>query len=474
MSFPPPRPHALLNPIIPGYFQTSYKDSFMSSKGLLHRAEHDPRAAALLVLQEVLTGQESSQSVLDRRIRSSKLVPSDKGLCTELVYGVLRRHLRLERFIRQMLPKPEKLPPEMLLILELAAYELAHTRIPKHASLSWPVTLLRNRFGPGMAKVGGGVLHRFERGLKTEYDNPEYYSRLAGFADHNPERPEFLAFWHALPLWIVELWINAYGLEEATAYMEASSQAAPFGLRVNLNRPGHKNLLEQLAAQEGASLVPPACMALRTSPRIAYRELYASGRITRQSPASYQALWELEPQSWPAPIWDACAGRGGKSSALLESGLEVAQVTDSSEKRLAELPPELERLGLAGKSPAVSGVSAQKAGFTGQFGTVLVDAPCSGLGTLSHRPEIRWRRSPEDLAKLVETQAAILDAAYAALKPGGKLVYLTCTVNPAENEDQVRALLERQPSLKVERQWRTPVSAALNEFFWGVVLGMDS
>lgn len=527
-------------------------------KGVKHRAGNDPRAAALLVLNEVLTGTADSQAVLDKQLDASSLVPGDKALCTELVYGLLRRHLRLSWFIRQMLEKPDKLPAEMLLVLELAAYELAFTRIPAHASVNLAVGFIRNRFGQGLAKVGNGVLRRFQRNLKDEFENPLYYLKQLKLEvsgghpqslDHSGQvsdrelsgcltnqeaansgelsgnaaeeqlgevsgglpsvlgysaEPGFLAVYYGMPEWIVRLWLAAYGPEAAERYLKASARPAPLGLRLNSLAPGCKSLLNEMLQEEGALLVPPAAVALPNGARRPVKFMQREGRLSRQSAASYQALWQLEPASWEQPVWDACAGRGGKTLSLLEQGIAVALLSDSSKARLGGFEPDFKRLfyregksedggsqdkAVSGQALASSGAKreassapvmpevffgpAEEAGKGREFATVILDVPCSGLGTLAHRPEIRWRRNYQDLERLCASQGALLENAVSSLKRGGRIVYLTCTINPAENEEQVKSFLERHPGFTLEKTWNTPPGSGLSEFFYGAVLKQD-
>ncbi|MDL2307574.1 hypothetical protein LJC48_06075 [Desulfovibrio sp. OttesenSCG-928-C06] len=575
-------------------------------KGVKHRAGNDPRAAALLVLNEVLSSTQDSQAVLDRQLTGSSLVPGDKALCTELVYGVLRRHLRLNWFLRTMLDKPDKLPTEMLLVLELAAYEIAFTRIPSHASVNWAVGFIRNRFGQGLSKVGNGVLRSFERKLGEEFNNPLYYLKRLGIklekgalqsgvqqgqvsndkltgnlpvdgenttgsnggsaagglaGDHEAASgvaatseaggeagvaigiknsvlsysadPRFLAAYYGMPEWIVNLWLAAYGPEATESYLKASALPAPMGVRLNPCAPGYKSLLNEMLQEEDAVLVPPAAVALPGGARRPVKFMQREGKLSRQSAASYQALWQLDPASWQQPVWDACAGRGGKSLALLEQGIAVALLSDSSKARLSGFEPDFERLfpkagqaegvangkaeriaenaaeslvddataasipsnevsvpagpagpaSSAGSSPAASGKlpampelyfgPAEQVAGEKEFATIILDVPCSGLGTLSHRPEIRWRRDPSDLERLCASQGSLLENALRSLKRGGRIVYLTCTINPSENENRVNDFLESHPDFKIEKSWQTPADSNLNEFFWGAVLKRD-
>ncbi len=535
----------------------------------LHKAEHDPRAAALAALTKVLSDGVDSQAALNDVLRSPRLMPTDKRLCTELTYGVLRWHLRLKWFVRRFLANSDKLPAEMFLSLLTAFYELRFLRIPHHATVNWTVDHVRNRFGQGMARVANGVLRSLQRSLR-DFSDPALYA--ASFPDVNAR----LGCLYAVPAWLVSLWREQYGEEEALALLRAAGRPAPSGLRLNPQRPGWAEAraelmqtaneaaprkdnaewdkaafgpaqVERPATQpvaEAASAALPAsethgephsampvypvgntALAFAGSLPWQARGLVQEGRATRQSAASYEALTALAPAQWPGPVWDCCAGRGGKTLALLEMGVPVTLATDPSEARLAALAGEYERLGLASPPcPACIAVAAEKLfvegstaengkrlptppegygkGRSGEpaemredkeaetapstvaqthanrfldisaafFGTVLVDAPCSGFGTLSRRPEIRLRRTKQDIAGLIEEQRAILKAAWDRLLPDGLLVYLTCTRNKAENEDQIAALLQAHPEAVLEREFRTPAESPLREFFYGAAV----
>lgn len=492
----------------------------------LHRAGHDPRAAALTVLAQVLDGRADSQAALDEALRSPLLTPSDKRLCTELVYGVLRRYIGLEDFANGFLSKPDKLPVEMRLALLQALYEMACLRIPHHASVGWTVAHIRNRFGQGLARVANGALRSMQRSL-DEFGNPRRVLRDASAAE------DALARFFAVPAWIVALWLRHYGPEATHALLEAAQGPAPSGLRLNRASPGWEQIkaaliglyepeqVKELASPPVAGtevseermkaltrhgdcepgevaaiergvlgavlLKPPAAseekLFLAGACGLAFpgplpwqtRALLQEGKASRQSAASYEALEAFEPASWRLPIWDCCAGRGGKTLALLEQGIAVDLASDPSEYRLGALGEEYARLRLtAPPCPEVLPLSVDEAAarLAGQpcprtFGTILIDAPCSGLGTLSRRPEIRFRRTPGDLDKLADTQRRILSLAWERLEPGGSIVYLTCTLNPAENEGQVATFLEQHENAELTREFRTEFWSPLREFFYG-------
>ncbi len=440
------------------------------SKGLL-KADHDPRAAALMALARVLENKADSQAALDAVLASPRMMPVDRRLCTELVYGVLRRYLQLETFCLRFLAKPEKLPAEMRLTLCSGLYEAAFLRTPRRASVHWAVEHVRNRFGKGLAGVANGSLRNMLRNLKDFHEPP---------ADFFATEDERTAFLHAAPLWLVRLWNTAYGPESARLLLEASARTAPTGLRLNRSRPGWEEaraaLLADADPKHPVTAVEPAGLAFSGSLPHTAKTLIRDGAAVRQSAAAYATLESLAPNSWPQPIWDCCAGRGGKTLALLEQNIPVALASDPAAARLEALTTEYARLtpatplSLLIQAPAQNVFPRADLPAGTRFGTILVDAPCSGLGTLARRPEIRLRRTETDFNRLIRTQREILDTAATHLQPNGLLVYLTCTLNPAENQDQVTAFLSRHPGSHTLSEYTTPPDSPLGEFFYAATI----
>ena len=438
-------------------------------RGTANRSEHDPRTAALRVIDQTLTGNEPSQMLLDKALRESKMVPSDKGLCTELVYGFLRNAVRLDWNIRTLLREPDKLPDEMLLVLELAAYEIAHLRIPAHASVNWAVSRVRNRFGKGLSGVANGVLRAFARDAK-QYKNEAHYTEALG-----PVKG--LAMFYAVPEWIVRLWLDAYGEEKTRVYLEASASPAVPAVRVNAACADAAAVRVELmtTGQSEAQAIGPWGLAFPTGVPYITRRLEKEGRVSFQTAAIQELFLTTDMPSWPSPVWDACAGRGGKTAAMLERGLSVSVASDIAAGRISGLHAELERLGFAPDTlPVVLEADAANVpdspAFAEPFGTVLLDVPCSGLGTLARRPEIRFRRTTEDIADLTAIQDGILDATAARVRSGGCIMYVTCTLSPAENEERVKAFLARTEGFVLDREWTTPPASPWHEFFYAAMV----
>jgi 16S rRNA (cytosine967-C5)-methyltransferase len=427
------------------------------------------RQAALEALHRTLpeTGPgRDVQAALDTVLAARSLDPRDRGLATELVYGCLRLRGRLEFILSRLLKNPDSVPFPVRRILVLAAYEILHLdKVPAYASVDWAVSAVRAVAGKGLAGMANAVLRRLDR-AGGELTDPAFYR------SGNCDEVTFLSRYYSCPDWIVSLWLTAFGPEETRELLAGQLQPAPLGLRVNQTKPGAKALFDALAAlpQTRYAAFPGLALAPGTDcapAGISLTEALAQGRLSRQSAAAQAMLTRLDAAAWPEPIFDACAGRGGKTLALAEAGKKVF-AADIHSGRLSGLPAELTRLGLA--PVPVFRASATRMPLAQAPGTILLDLPCSGLGVLSRRPDTKWRRQPEDLEGLPRLQYAILEAAYQALAPGGSLVIMTCTVNPAENEDVLNRLGRRHRRLALVEEIPAGPDPVLGESFYGAVV----
>lgn len=402
----------------------------------------------------------------------ARISPQNAALATELVYGYLRSEIRISWLLRRFLKAPERLPREALLILGVAAHEILHLdRIPDYAAVDWAVSRVRQCFGPGLGKLANAVLRNVAR-LGADARAPDLYRAAL------PDTRDFLAVYHAAPPWLADLWCDAYGPERAAMLLAASVQPPVPAVRINAARPGWEALRHRLVSDHGGACCGHAGVRFPAGGfPVTVAPLEHAGLLSRQGAASQEALEALRPETWDGPVWDACCGRGGKALALLERGLDIRLCSDPSARRLHGLRADAARLGLP--PPPVARASADEPPCApGAFRTLLVDAPCSGLGTLARRPDIKLRRTPGDLRVLAALQARILDAAVAALPSGGSLAYITCTVNPAENEAQVERLLTARSGntttpaapLTMVTCHTTPTTSPAREFFFGVLL----
>ena len=428
---------------------------------------------ALALMDEGMPVQAAVDSVLG----TSLAPPRERRLASELVYGCARERIRTEAILARLLRKPEGLPRPLLHILAIAIHSLLFQGgIPAHAAISEAVKQAERRYGVRLARVANGALRSLQRLGEAPLE-------LAWYEDarDEPAIRQWRAacrFW-SLPESIADLWRDAYSEDGALALMRRSFQRPWTGIRINARHPQAPALRDALAAAVpeaqraslgawGMAFAPGALPEEVLGQTLA--QLRGSGLLSFQSAGSQAVLAELGLDTWREPVWDACAGVGGKSLALLETGVPVRLATDTSWARLSRLAAANAPLG----SPHVllALADAAKPPVGRWSGHILVDAPCSGLGVLARRPDIRFpgRRGREMLRAWPQTQTRILAALAARLRHGRELAYLTCTLNPQENEEVVAALLKRERGLELVRSWTTPMEHPWLEGMYGALL----
>ena len=388
------------------------------------------RAVALRVLGLVEDEGLFAKALLDDALQRQALNAADRRLLYELVPGVLRWQGRLDHFLGQVADRPiSKLDRTTRRILRLGAYQLLMLdKIPASAAVNESVKLARSHARPYVNAVLRELSRQKE---KLTLPGPE------------AEPGERISITESHPPWLVARWIQELGQAEAEALCRANNFRPELTLRVNPRRQSRKELIEVFEqagiAAEPTSLSP---LGVRVKDRIAPAELpgYEQGWFAMQDEAS-QLVGMLVGAGPGERVLDACAAPGTKSLqialAMDDSGEVIS--TDVNEQRLGLIEPEARRLG-------VETVKARRMDWTepaelGGFDRILVDAPCSGLGTLRRHPEIKWRITLEEIATLAALQKKILTNVAKCLKPGGALVYATCTFTSEENAAVVETLL---------------------------------
>lgn len=401
-----------------------------------------PRRLALEVLCRVEATASYANLLLDAKLKGSGLSAEDRGLATELVYGVLRWRGRLDWELRTACDRPlEGLDPLVRNALRLGLYQLRHLRrIPAYAAVDGAVRLLRGRRG------AGGYVNGVLRALARR-DPP-------AFPDPSADPVGYLAAAWSHPAWLAGRWIDRLGLEEAEAICRANLDPAPVTVAVNSIR-GDAEAAEAELASLGAEPTPsrwvPGMYRLGAPRRALAGAPMAEGRLIVMDEAAALPvhLLGLRPGE---RVLDACAGGGGKAAlaAGLMAGSGEIVALDASPRALRRLTEARRRLGLDRVMPLHADARRPPPTLHGGFQRVLVDAPCSGLGTLRRHPEIKWQRDRAALAHLPGLQGELLAGAAACVAPGGVLVYATCTVEPAENEEVVEAFLKAHSAFAVE------------------------
>jgi 16S rRNA (cytosine967-C5)-methyltransferase len=396
----------------------------------------------LRVLERVERAGAWADVLLNAQLGRSALSAADRAFATDLVNGTLRWRGRLDFLLSQLLDRElEKLEPLVANALRLGAYQVVLCeRVPDTAAVDQTVRCVR----AAGAERATGFVNAVLRRLAAEH---------ARIALPSLERDPLGHLCHALslPAWLASRWLERFGAAEAAALASASNRVPPLTVRANPTRTTPAQLLAELCERwpEAASCrFAPAGIVLGRRGNPALDPAFLGGRFTVQDEAAQLVVALLDPQPGER-VLDACAAPGGKATAiaeLLAGGGEVLAL-DRHARRLDLVRRQARRLGLANLRCLERDAARPFPDVAGErgFDRVLVDAPCSGLGTLRRNPDARWRVRPEDPARLAQVQLAILRNAAALLRPGGVLVYSTCTLLPEENEDVVKAFLASQP-----------------------------
>ncbi len=381
----------------------------------------------------------------------------DRGLCHELVLGVLRRQLWLDWVIEHFAKRRiARIDLPVKLALRLGLYQLRFlSRIPASAAVNESVKLVRDARLRSAASFANAVLRHATR--EPDYDPTTGVESAA----------EKLSIETSHPPWLIERWTRAFGFEETAALAHANNEPAPTAFRFTKKSKDRKQIIEELesqGAQVSPSQVAPDAWRIDGCGS-ALRELSRDGLIYPQDEASQLVAHLLGAQPGDS-VLDVCAAPGSKTThlaALAPQALVIA--SDLHEHRLRTLV-ELARHQVVNEIKLVAYDATHRLPFAdAQFDRVLVDAPCSGTGTLRRNPEIRWRLAPADIDQLAEKQTKILANASAAVRAGGRLVYSTCSVEPEENERVVENFLDthedfRRALLDVSLELQTENGAA--------------
>lgn len=418
------------------------------------------RRAAFEILRRVADGAFSSVLLA---AEEPNLKPADRALCHELVLGVLRRQLFLDKIVEHFAKRRvDNLDLAVRIALRLGLYQLHFlTRIPAAAAVNESVTLVRSAKLSSAAAFVNAVLRRAIR--ESDYD-PAAEAR---------DPVEKIAIETSHPRWLLDRWINAFGLAEAEAFARANNDIPPTAFRVVHTRASQEDVLSKLTAA-GASLDPSriAENAFRISgaPGV-LRELSAAGQIYLQDEAS-QLVPQLVSLQPGERALDLCAAPGGKTTLLADRVNDDAFIVaaDRSATRMTTVSATTALHQLRNINPLLLDAGHQLPFAPASFDRVLVDAPCSGTGTLRRNPEIRWRLSDDDFQIFAAAQKQFLHNAAAVLKPGGRLVYSTCSVEHEENEAVVAGFLERHREFSQLNWMRTwPHREGSDGFFMAVL-----
>ena len=400
------------------------------------------RRLALDVLTDVREKGAYASLALGERLRAAHLSPEDRRLATGLVYGTLENQLQIDYALDRLMDHPTREPVQRD-ILRMGAYQILFLdRVPDSAAVDEAVKLTR---AMGMEAACGfinAVLRNLSRG-KDEIAWP----------DREADPVAYLSVMGSMPRWLVEKLVAAYGPEEAGRVILYREEEHPVCVRPNFTRLSDAEfeaLLQEKGWRAERGLAPHAWLIYGAGDLAADAD-YRAGRFSIQGQSSMLAAEALEARPG-MKVLDACAAPGGKSAYLCEQMQLTGRVYawELHEKRAQLLEGVRRRLGLDNLRISVRDALDFRPDLEGALDGVLLDAPCAGLGVLSQKPDIKLRLKEEDIPAIVDTQGRLIDTVCRYVRPGGALVYSTCSLLPEENADRVRAFLQAHPNFTLE------------------------
>ncbi len=421
------------------------------------------RQTAFLALRDIDRRDSYTDIALDRVLEKSDFKGSDReaalrdrGLVTELVYGIVRRQRTLDTLIEQLSQKPiGKQPPDLRRILQMGLYQLRYLdQIPDSAAVNTSVDLAKSNGLKGLSGVVNGILRTYLRLSENGQDPLILPDQLI---------PK-LGIFYSFPDWIISLFLEQFGQTETELLCQYFNQTPTIDIRVNILKTNLETV--EKAFQDNQIEVSrltgfPQALRLTKGTRAIHKlPGFNEGWWTVQDASTQLVSHLLDPQPKEVII-DACAAPGGKTTHIAELIGDQGTIwaCDRTASRLKKLDTTRERLGINSIQTLV-GDSREFKQFANLGDRVLVDAPCSGLGTLHRNPDLRWRQTPDKIQELTQLQGELLAQAASWVKPQGSLVYGTCTLNFQENQAVIQRFLENHP------HWRIcPLPAFLPQSF---------
>ncbi len=398
------------------------------------------RACAYAVLRRVF--EQNAYADHAFRAEAKDLDARDRALAMRLAYGAIQRKGTLDHLIGLLAERPaERVDAPLLAALRLGCHELSYLDgAPSYAVVGDAVELAKSE-----ARAGHGLVNAVLRRCAREGSD-----LLAGLTDQTPDQA---AIKHSHPTWISELFWRELGAAEARALMAADNEPSEFAIRLNTLVTDASSLVKDLTAmQVPVHLDPdiPEALVLDGPFDALASQLWREGAFVAQSRGAMLVARALGPEPGET-VLDLCAAPGNKTThlAALMSGQGRIVAVERDRRRAGALVRTAQRLHADNVHVELADAATPRPEGP-VFDRVLVDPPCSGLGTLQARPDLRWRASPERLAELQRVQASILHAGAEALRPGGVLVYSTCTISQAENDHQIASFLDRHPSFALD------------------------
>ncbi|MEW9676413.1 16S rRNA (cytosine(967)-C(5))-methyltransferase RsmB [Lentibacillus sp. L22] len=383
-----------------------------------------------------------SHLVIDNKLKSGKVDPKDEGLLTEIVYGTIQRKMTLDFYLDTFVHSKKKIAPWAWMLLRMSVYQIVYlSKVPDHAIINEAVEIAKKRGHKGVASLVNGVLRSIQRqGVPDTATLTDTVDRIAVETSH--------------PVWLVKRWISMYGQALTQQMCEANVSHKPSAIRIQPLKLSRQEAIRRLTEQ---------CLEVRPSVfseqgiivdkgNILKTELFSSGLVTVQDQSS-MLVGEMIDAKPGMDVLEACSAPGGKATHMAEKMQNQGKLYayDLHKKKANLVNQKALELGLSiirANQADARQLGTQHAAES--FDRILVDAPCSGLGVIRGKPEIKYNKTLADIERLATIQLEILESVAPLLKKDGKLIYSTCTVDQTENEGVVQAFLHQNPNFAID------------------------
>ncbi len=394
------------------------------------------------ILDEVIFNGAYSNIEINKRLSGLNIDVKDRALITEVVYGTIKYKKTIDIILESFVKSIDQIDKEVLNILRSAIYQMRFLdRVPDYAVVNEAVNLSKEK-SISLSKFVNGVLRNYIRNEKRDFADDFTGSNL-------------LAYKYSFEKWMVELFIKQYGKETAEKILDGLNKIPAVTVRVNGLKEDYDTVFEKLEEasyeiEEGR--ICPEAIIIKKGSSIENNSLYKEGFITVQDESAMLVAPLLDPQEGEI-VMDLCSAPGTKATHLSELMMNTGKVLafDIHEHKIGLIQENVKRLGIENLECEVMDAAKLNPKYIAFADKIILDVPCSGLGIIRKKPEIKWTKSTRELQNIIKVQKEILDNAWNYLKKGGELVYSTCTLNKRENEEIIERFLEKNKDCKIEK-----------------------
>lgn len=401
------------------------------------------REVAVNTVMQVFENKAYSNIALNKNLNESNLIDKDKGLATELVYGTIKYKYSIDKILKTFLDKKfDKTDKYVLNLLRVCIYQLRYLdKIPEFAAVNEGVNLAKKHVSVGASKLVNGVLRNYLRDRDKKYYDEDNFS-------------EKLAFIYSYPQWMVKLFVSQYGEEIGEKILEGLNKRPSVTLRVNSTKTDYEQVADELRkngynVEEG--VICPEAIRIVKGSSVEDNPLFREGILTVQDESAMLVAPAMDLEEGMT-ILDLCSAPGGKTTHIAELMNNTGKVYgfDIYEHKLQLIKNNCDRLGLNTIELGILDATERSEKLKESGDRVLIDVPCSGLGIIRKKPEIKYTKREKELKEIVAIQRKIMENAAGYVKKGGILLYSTCTINKDENENNIQWFLKKFQGFQVE------------------------